>query len=144
VLGDEGDPDLMREDLELDFGTVVEEGGPAGLGRLAENVVAIALWRRQLAGDIELAFWKNKEHEAVDFVIRERSRVSSLIQVCWDLSDPHTRAREFRALTKAGAELRRDELLFLTHGPVADEDFTWNGRTVHIRVVPIEQWLAHA
>ena len=39
------------------------------LGRLAENVVAIALWRRQLAGEIELAFWKNKEHEEVDFVI---------------------------------------------------------------------------
>ncbi len=114
------------------------------LGRLAENVVAIALWRRQLAGDIELAFWKNKEHEEVDFVIRERGRVASLIQVCWDLSDPHTRAREFRALTKAGAELRCDELLCLTRGPAADEDFTWNGRTVHIRVVPLEQWLAQA
>jgi hypothetical protein len=112
------------------------------LGRLAENVVAIALWRRQLAGEIELAFSKNKEHEEVDFVIRERGRVSNLIQVCWDLSDPHTRTREFRALIKASAELRCDELLCLTRGPVADEDFTWNGRTVHIRVVPIEQWLA--
>ena len=27
---DPGDPGLMREDLELDFGAVVEEGRPAG------------------------------------------------------------------------------------------------------------------
>jgi predicted AAA+ superfamily ATPase len=112
------------------------------VGRLAENVVAIALWRRQLGGEIELAFWKNKEHEEVDFVIRERGRVSRLIQVCWDLSDPRTRAREFRALVKAGAELRCDDLLCLSRGAASDEDFTWNGRTARIRVAPIEQWLA--
>jgi len=113
------------------------------LGRLAENVVAIALWRRQLAGEIELAFWKNKEQEEVDFVIRERGRVSRLIQVCWDLSDPRTKAREFRALMKAGADLRCDDLWCLSRGTTQDEDFTWNGRTVRIRVTPIEQWLAH-
>jgi predicted AAA+ superfamily ATPase len=112
------------------------------LGRLAENVVAIALWRRQLAGEIELAFWKNKEHEEVDFVIRERGRVTGLIQACWDLSDPRTRAREFRTLLKAGADLRCDDLLCLSRGAARDEDFTWNGRTARIRVVPIEQWLA--
>lgn len=113
------------------------------LGRLAENVVAIVLWRQQLAGEIELAFWKNKEHEEVDFVIRERGRVSRLIQVCWDLSDPHTRAREFRALVKAGAELRCDNLWCLSRSPSHDENFTWNGRTARIRSVLIEQWLAH-
>lgn len=114
------------------------------LGRLAENVVAIALWRRQLAGEIELSFWKNKEHEEVDFVIRERGQTSKLIQVCWDLSDPHTRAREFRALVKAGADLRCDDLVCLSRGVAQDEDFTWNGRTARIVVTPIEQWLARA
>jgi uncharacterized protein len=112
------------------------------VGRLAENVVAIALWRRQLAGELELAFWKNKEHEEVDFVIREHGRISKLIQVCWDLSDPRTRSREFRALAKAGADLRCDELWCLSRGTVEDADFTWNGRTVRIRVVPIARWLA--
>ncbi len=112
------------------------------LGRLVENVVAIALWRRQLAGEIELAFWKSKEHEEVDFVIREHGAVSTLIQVCGDLSDPRVRAREFRALVKAGAELKCDDLWCLSRGAAQDEDFTWNGRTGRIRVVPIEQWLA--
>jgi hypothetical protein len=74
----------------------------------------------------------------------ERRLPPPSIQVCWDLSDPHTRTREFRALTKAGAELHCDELLCLTRGPTTDEDFTWNGRTGHIRVVPIEKWLAQA
>ena len=114
------------------------------MGRLAENVVAIALWRRQLAGEIELAFWKNKEHEEVDFVIRERGRVSKLIQVCWDLSDPRTRTREFRSLVKAGAELRCADLWCLSRGLTQNEDFTWNGQTARIHVTPIEQWLAHA
>ena len=114
------------------------------LGRLAENVVAIALWRRQLAGEIELAFWKNKEHEEVDFVIRERGRVSKLIQVCWDLADPRTRAREFRALLKASVDLRCDDLWCLCRETAKDDDFTWNGHTVRIRLVPIEQWLAQA
>ena len=113
-------------------------------GRLAENVVAIALWRRQLAGEIEVAFWKNAAHEEVDFVIRERGRVSKLIQVCWDLSDPRTKAREFRSLLKAGADLRCGDLLCLTHGTAADEDFTWNGRTCRIRAIPVEQWLTES
>jgi predicted AAA+ superfamily ATPase len=112
-------------------------------GRLAETVVAIALWRRQLAGEIELAFWKNAEHEEVDFVIRERGQVSKLIQVCWDLSDPRTRGREFRALAKAAADLRCGDLWCLSRSAGKEEDFTWNGRTVRIRVVPIEQWLVH-
>ncbi len=111
-------------------------------GRLAENVVAIALWRQQLAGAIELAFWKNKEQEEVDFVIRERGATSQLIQVCWDLSDPHTRTREFRALIKAGTELRCDNLFCLSRAETGNEDFSWNGRTARIQIIPIEQWLA--
>jgi uncharacterized protein len=110
-------------------------------GRLIENVVAIALWRRHLAGEIELAFWKNREQEEVDFVVRERGRVVRLIQVCRDLSDPRTRAREFRALVKAGAELRCDELWCLTSGEASEEPFTWNGHTGRIRVASVEQWL---
>jgi predicted AAA+ superfamily ATPase len=110
-------------------------------GRLAENVVAVVLWRRQLAGAIEVAFWKNKEQEEVDFVVREAGRVSQLIQVCWDLGDPRTSAREFRALLKAGVELRCDDLLCLSRAAPREEEFAWNGRTARIRVVPIEQWL---
>ncbi|HNQ87044.1 MAG TPA: ATP-binding protein [Verrucomicrobiota bacterium] len=113
-------------------------------GRLAENVVAIALWKRQLAGEIEVAFWKNTVHEEVDFVLRERGRVTRLIQVCWDLSDPRTRAREFRALVKAGADVRCDDLWCLTRGAGGDEDFTWNGRAHRIRVVPIDEWVGQA
>jgi predicted AAA+ superfamily ATPase len=44
------------------------------VGRLTENVVAIALWRQQLAGGIDLAFWKNKEHEEVDFAVNIQHR----------------------------------------------------------------------
>ncbi len=111
------------------------------LDRLAENVIAIALWRRQMAGEIDLFFWKSKELHEVDFVIKERGKISQLIQVCVDLSDPHTRTREFRALVKASEELRCNELICLTRGQNAVEDFTWNGTTVQIRVISMEDWL---
>jgi predicted AAA+ superfamily ATPase len=97
--------------------------------------------RRQLAGELDVSFWKNRKHEEVDFVVRERGRVVKLIQVCWDLSDPKTRAREYRALVKAGVELRCDELWCLTRGAHGEESFTWNGRSVRIRLSPIERWL---
>lgn len=114
------------------------------LGRLAENIVAIALWRRQLAGELDLSFWKNPQHEEVDFVVRKRGRVEKLIQVCWDLTDPRTRSREFRALVKAGAELRCDDLCCLTRGESFEENFSWNGHAARIHVVPLVQWLLEA
>ncbi|HNQ88901.1 MAG TPA: DUF4143 domain-containing protein [Verrucomicrobiota bacterium] len=112
------------------------------LRRLAENVVALALWRRQWAGEIEVAFWMNTAHEEVDFVVRERGRVARLIQVCWDLSDPRTPAREFRAPVKAAAGLRCDAPWCLTRGAGGDEDFTWQERTHRSRVVAIDEWAA--
>jgi hypothetical protein len=65
--------------------TIAPFNVPARLSFQAGECV-IARWRRQLAGEIELSFWKNKEHEEVDFVVRERGQTSKLIQVCWDLS----------------------------------------------------------
>lgn len=132
----------QQENLRGGSGLAVCLGTRPGqdLGRLAENVVALALWRRQWAGEIEVAFWKNRAHEEVDFVLRKRGRVARLIQVCWDLSDPRTRAREFRALGKVAADLCCDDLWCLTRGAGGDEDFTWNGRTHRIRVVSIDKW----
>ena len=112
------------------------------LGRLAENVVAIALWRQQLSGELELAFWKNREHEEVDFVVRRAGRISQLIQVCWDLTEPATRSRELRALVKAGEELRCTELWCLANVAEGTETFEWGHQRAAIRMMPIERWLA--
>jgi predicted AAA+ superfamily ATPase len=102
-------------------------------GRLAENVVAAHLWQRQFAGEIEFGFWKNEAHEEVDFVVRDRGKISMLIQVCWRMDSPATRSREYRALVKAGRELCCENLICLTAGEEGSEDFSWNGISGKIR-----------
>jgi len=102
-------------------------------GRLAENVVATRLWQQQLAGEIEFGFWKNDAHEEVDFVVRERGKISRLIQVCWRIDSPATRSREYRALVKAGNELRCNNLLCLTADEEGRDSFSWNGVSGNIR-----------
>ena len=102
-------------------------------GRLAENVVATRLWQQQLAGEIEFGFWKNDAHEEVDFVVRERGKISRLIQVCWRIDSPTTRSREYRALVKAGNELRCNNLLCLTADEEGRDSFSWNGVSGNIR-----------
>ena len=102
-------------------------------GRLAENVVAIHLWQRQFAGELEFGFWKNDAQEEVDFVVRERGKISRLIQVCWSMDSPATRSREYRALLKAGRELCCENLICLTADAQGIEDFSWNGVSGKIR-----------
>lgn len=111
------------------------------LGRLAENIIAIALWKKQMAGLQEVFFWRSQEDEEIDFVIRKNGKVSQLIQVCWDLSDPETKKREFRALIKGRKHLRCDQLICLTRSEEREENFSWHEETVKIKILSIEKWL---
>ena len=107
-------------------------------GRLYENLVAIELLRRYAQNpEVDLHYWKNVQHEEVDFVVRQNTQVSQLIQVCADLSDPDTRKREFRALVKASRELKCTNLLVLTEDYEATERFKDRG----IRCLPLWKWL---
>jgi len=113
-------------------------------GRLAENVVAIALHRRRLQGAIDLFFWKSAQHEEVDFVVIESQRPSQLIQVCWNLDQPRTLDREVRALLKASAELRCTELLVLTESLDETRTQEWFGTRGTVRFMPLWRWLLDA
>lgn len=71
----------------------------------------------------------------VDFVVLPEGRTGRrLIQVCWDLSDPATRAREMSALRDAMSELRIRSGTIVTW---LDEDSS----DERIRVVPAWRWL---
>ena len=110
-------------------------------GKLYENLVAIELWKRQLAGKITVFYWKNVQQEEVDFVVREGSRVIALIQVCADLQDERTNAREVRAFLKASRELRCDNLIVLSEKEEKTSEITWFGMRGTIRYVPLWKWL---
>ena len=110
-------------------------------GRLLENLVAIELKRRTLAGDTELFFWKNVEQEEVDFVVKQGTRISELIQVCADATGSRTRQREVRALVKAGNELNCKNLIVLTENEEREESAEWFGMQGTIRFLPLWKWL---
>ncbi|MBA4387457.1 MAG: AAA family ATPase [Verrucomicrobia bacterium] len=111
-------------------------------GRLLENLVAIALHKRVLNHEIQLFYWRSPEHEEVDFVIKEGTTVSALVQVCFDPSAGKTHDREVRALLKAGAALNCSNLTILSRDTEADESVEWFGKKGTIHYVPLWKWLA--
>lgn len=127
----------------IDNGFIAGSGFSIGAqtGRLAENLTAIALYKQQLQGKLELFFWKNRDNHEVDFLLKQDNAVRQLIQVCWDISDSRVREREIRALLSAGAELKCDSLLLLTDREEATEQHAWFGKTGEIRFQPLWKWL---
>jgi len=111
-------------------------------GKLAENAVAIALYRRAKEDACKVYFWRGERQWAVDFVVSQNEAVTQLIQVCWDMSDSTTADREVRSLINASQELNCDRLIILTGNPDAQtQEFTWRGTTREIQTIPLWRWL---
>ncbi len=112
-----------------------------GTGQLYENLVAIDLHRRALSGRCQVFFYRSSDGAEVDFVVKEGTRVTHLIQVCARFEAAETRPREVRALLKAGAELGCDDLLVLTGDVSGEEEASRFGRRGTIRYFPLTTWL---
>ncbi len=111
------------------------------IGRLAENVVFLELKRRQTFNPgLELYYWKDVHHREVDFVLKEGTKVTQLIQVCWNVEDPQTKERELRSLAKAMNELDVKEALVVTEDYDADEAF----KGKRVQFIPLWKWLLEA
>jgi len=101
-------------------------------GRLLENLVFIELKRRKHT----IFYYKTRNNREVDFLIAENP--VSLIQVCYDLSDPYTLEREIKAMTEAMKELSLKESTLITYNS-EQEYLKINGFT--ILVLPVWKWL---
>jgi predicted AAA+ superfamily ATPase len=98
------------------------------LGRQLENLVFLELKRRKK----EISFFKSQKCE-VDFVCTQNRKPREIIQVCWDISDQGTRAREFKGLSLASAELGKTRQLILTYD---NEEVS-----ADVSVLPVWKWL---
>jgi predicted AAA+ superfamily ATPase len=109
------------------------------IGKLMENSVAVELLRQRSGSRsrLELYYWKDQQHREVDFVIKEGVGVARLIQVCYDIDDPKTKARELKSLVRAAGELDCRDLLVITWDLEGEEEF----KGCDIRFVPLWQWL---
>jgi hypothetical protein len=114
----------------------------ADLGKLYENLVAVALRKQEMDGKLEVYFWRSPRQEEVDFVVKQGLHVTQLIQVCLNVEDPRTKDREVRALLKASRELNCGNLLVLTDTAEGEEEASWFGLRGMVRFLPLWKWLS--
>jgi len=85
----------------------------------------------------DIGYVKTDTGLEVDFLARHPTGEEELIQVCADLTNEATRAREFRALAEAAADHRRAVQRVL----VLDRDALAGLNVPNVEVVPAYEWL---
>lgn len=110
----------------------------SNIGRIAENIVAIELRRKEKSElNLEVYYWKNPQHEEVDFAIKEGLKMKKLIQVCWNINEYKTKEREVRSLLKASKEVKCNNLFIITEDYESKEEI--GGKK--ILFMPLWKWL---
>ncbi len=106
------------------------------IGDLLENIVYLELKRKF----DELYYFKTKQGYEVDFLVKQREKITHLVQVSQTLKDAKTKKRELRALAKASAELKytKETKLWLI---TMDESSVEVMDGVEIEVLNVLEWL---
>ncbi len=114
----------------------------ANIGRIAENIVAIELKKKEkLNSNIELYYWQDVKGKEVDFVIKNKTQIEQLVQVCWNINDNKTKHREIYSLLKASQELKCKNLLIITEDYEGEETHEWFGMKGKIKFISLLNWL---
>lgn len=101
------------------------------LGKSLENAVFLELKRKEK----EIYYHKGKNE--CDFVLRENSRITELIQVSAEVGDPETRQREIEGLLEAAKIYKADKAIIIT----LDQEESFKISGVKIKIIPIWKWL---
>jgi predicted AAA+ superfamily ATPase len=104
-------------------------------GRTLENIVFVELKRR---GHDIFYYQGSKE---CDFIVREGFRTQQVIQVCIELFDPSTKAREVAGLVEAMDKFSLSQGLIITENEEGSEIIEIKGKEYHIVIKPIWKWL---
>ena len=102
-------------------------------GRMLENAVFLELKNKEG----EIYYYKTKNNLEGDFMVKEKTKIKKLIQVCWTLEDKKTKEREFRSLMAAMDELKLKDGFILTYN---EENKIKINKKI-INVVPCWKWL---
>lgn len=106
------------------------------LGKLLENQVFIELLHRGYDTEKSLFYYRSRNDKETDFVVRERNKVTGLIQVCYDMSKEKTEKREVDSLVECAQELNCDNLTIVTW----NEERLIDKKGYTIKVVPVEKF----
>jgi predicted AAA+ superfamily ATPase len=108
------------------------------LGKIAENVIAIELKRREAFNpNLEIYYWKDYDEKEVDFIVKEGLKIKQLIQCSWDITNPKAKKREVASLIRGSKKLDCNNLLIL------NESFEGKEKINEKEIVykPIWKWL---
>lgn len=103
------------------------------IGRYMENAVALELCRRY----VEFYSYKMSTGREIDFVLKQGEKITTLMQVCYDVSDPMTKEREVRALVQAAKEFHLRKGIIVTWDYGAQEEMS----EVTLIFIPLWKWL---
>jgi hypothetical protein len=125
-----------RKIYAIDHGlvTAMASSRSYNTGRLLETMVYNQLRRKY--GREQIFYYKTSAGYEIDFVALERGQVVELIQVCEQLNDPATKARETRAASLAMQELDIGSATIITHNE--SDTLVENGR--NIVITPFYRW----
>lgn len=102
------------------------------IGRLAENIVFTELRRRNK----EFYYWKNDKAE-IDFVIKEKLKPTTCIQVCWNIDDENTKKREIESLVIGLETFKLNQGIIITED-TNDKEIVEEKQIIFI---PLWKWL---
>ncbi|MBI4448642.1 ATP-binding protein [Candidatus Woesearchaeota archaeon] len=119
-----------------DTGFAYSISGKIDKGRNFENTVFLHL-KRILLPNHELNYWKNKEGQEVDFIIRQGKKIEAIYQVTYDLDNESTKNREVGGLVACAHEFNQK------HGMIITKDVEKNEtiKGVTIRFMPLWKFL---
>ncbi len=120
----------------IDHGLIqaIEPGTSSNVGRLIENIVFIELKRKGK----NIFYYSDYAGWEVDFVIKNGTKITELIQVAHNLDMPKLRKRELRSLLKSAGKFQCDNLTMITYdGEISEEVI--NGKK--IKFIPLLDWL---
>lgn len=106
-------------------------------GSILENIVFLELKRKDRHKDI----YYHKEKKECDFVICEGLRVTEAIQVCSNLQDAKTKAREIAGLLEAMEIYKLQNGLLITEEEFGQEEVMVNEKKYYINIIPAWKWL---
>ncbi len=103
-------------------------------GKLLENFVAIELLRLSVKSKVDIFYWSNQQKYEVDFVLIFNKKILAIIQVCYNLSNPKTLNREYRALVHCSNNLKCNNfyLINLTDNRIEDVKINCDKKQVNI------------
>lgn len=102
-------------------------------GKSFETSVFLELKRREK----EIYYYKSEDFKEVDFIIKEKNKITELIQVCIDLSNEKTKKREIDGLLSAMKTFKLNKGMIITSEN--REDIKINNK--NIKIISLSKFL---